>query len=261
MTTTSATAAATNTSGSNASVIASLKKQAATSASNMAANNNALTSGSNSSSAGLASNLNMFLTMLTTQLKNQDPLSPTDSTQFTNQLVLYSQVEQQINTNTDLSKLISLQTSNQQASAIGYIGQTVEMSGTTLPLQSGTADMSYTLPSTAQNTVVQISDSNGNVVAQLTGKTSAGTHYLSWNGQNSAGTQLSDGQYTIQVIANDAQGNSITATTNTYGTVTGVSSDSTNGTDLDMGSVTTPLSSISAIVDTTTLASEIAAAT
>ena len=259
MTTTSATSAATNPNGSNASIIASLNKQAATAASTMATNNNALTSGANSSSNGLASNLNMFLTMLTTQLQNQDPLSPTDSTQFTNQLVLYSQVEQQINTNTNLSKLISLQTSNQQASSIDYIGQTVEMSGTSMPLQNGTAAFNYTLPSAAQNAVVQISNSSGQVVAQLNGQTTAGEHYMSWNGQNSAGTQLPDGQYTISVIANDASGNSITATTNTYGKVTGVSSDSTNGTELDMGATTTPLSSVTAIVDLTTLNNELGA--
>ena len=253
--------AATNPNGNNASVIANLNKQAATSASTMATNNNALTSGANgsSSSSGLASNLNMFLSMLTTQLKNQDPLSPTDSTQFTNQLVLYSQVEQQINTNTNLNKLITLQSGNQQSSSIGYIGQTVEMSGTNLPLQNGTAAFNYTLPSTASNAVVQISDSSGNVVAQLNGQPSQGEHYLSWNGQNGAGTQLADGQYTIKVIANDSSGNAITATTNTYGKVTGVSSDATNGTELDLGGATTPLSSVSAIVDLTTLNSELAA--
>ena len=260
MTTTTSTTNASSTTGSNAAVIANLNKQAATASQNMAQNNNALTSGANSASNTLSSNLNMFLTMLTTQLQNQDPLSPTDSTQFTNQLVLYSQVEQQINTNTDLSKLISLQSNNQQAAAIGYIGQTVEMSGTSLPLQNGTADFQYTLPSAAQNAVVQVSDSSGTVVASMAANTAAGTHYMSWNGQNSAGTQLPDGSYTISVVANDAQGNGITATTNTYGTVTGVSSDATNGTDLDLGSATTPLSGITAIVDKTTLASNIAAA-
>lgn len=256
MTTSSATSAASNPNGSNASVIASLNKQAATAASTMAANSNALSSTSTSASSGLSGTLNMFLTMLTTQLQNQDPLSPTNSTQFTNQLVLYSQVEQQINTNSSLTQLINLQTSNQQASSIGYIGQTVEMSGTSLPLQSGSADLSYTLPSTAQNCVVQISDSSGNEVAQLTGLTAAGTHYLSWNGENSAGTQLADGSYTISVVANDSSGKSITATTNTYGKVTGVSSSS-SGTDLNLGTVSTPLSGVTAIVDTTTLGSEI----
>ena len=257
MTTNSATSATGSTTGSNATVIANLNKQASSSASAMASNNNALSSSGSSASSGLSGTLNMFLTMLTTQLKNQDPLSPTNSTQFTNQLVLYSQVEQQIDSNTNLSKLITLQTSNQQASSISYIGQTVEMSGSSLPLQNGSADLSYTLPKTAQNAVVQVSDSSGNVVAQMTGLTAAGTHYLKWNGQNSAGTQLADGSYTISVVANDSSGNSITATTNTYGKVTGVSSSSTSGTELNVGDVTTPLSGITAVVDTTTLGSEI----
>ena len=261
MTTTSTTPAA-NTTGSNASVIASLNQQASKSAASYAANNNGLNgSGGTSSSAGLSSNLNMFLTMLTTQLKNQDPLSPTDSTQFTNQLVLYSQVEQGIQTNSNLTKLINLQSTNQQSASIGYIGQTVEVSGTTLPLQNGAADLSYTLPSAAASAVVQIQDSSGNTVAQLTGPTAAGTHYLSWNGKNSGGNQLADGTYTIKVVADDPSGNGITATTNTYGKVTGVSSDSTNGTLLDMGAATTSLSSVTAIVDTTTLNKQIASGT
>ena len=256
---TTSTTNATSTTGSNAAIIANLNKQSATASQTMAQNNNALTSGTNSSSSKLSSNLNMFLSMLTTQLKNQDPLSPTDSTQFTNQLVMYSQVEQQINTNTDLNKLISLQSSNQQAAAIGYIGQTVEMSGTTLPLQNGNAEFQYTLPSAAQNAVVQIANSAGTVVASITANAAAGSHYMSWDGKNSAGTQQADGTYTLSVIANDPQGNGIAATTNTFGTVTGVTSDATNGTELNMGAVTTPLSGITAIVDKTTLSSKVAA--
>jgi flagellar basal-body rod modification protein FlgD len=255
MTTTSTTS--TDTTGTNAAVIANLNKQAAASASSMASNNNSLTSAS--SSSGLSGTLNMFLNMLTTQLKHQDPLSPTDSTQFTNQLVLYSEVEQGIQTNSNLTKLISLQTSNQQSASIGYIGQTVEVPGSTVPLQDGVAEFNYVLPKEASNAVVQIQDSSGTTVAQLTGQTTAGTHYLSWDGKNSSGTQLADGQYTIVVKANDVSGNAISATSNVFGKVTGVSSDATNGTELEMGAVKTPLTSVSAIVDTTTLNKQIAA--
>jgi flagellar basal-body rod modification protein FlgD len=241
-----------NITGSNASVIAGLQKSAAA-ANSQVASNNALAAGANSGSAGLASNLNMFLTLLTTQLSHQDPMNPTDSSQFTNQLVQYSQVEQAINTNTNLSKLITLQSSNQQATAIGYIGQTVEMSGSTLPLQNSAAAFNYTLPSTAAHAVFQIQDASGNTVAQLTGPTTAGTHYLSWNGTNTSGTQLTDGTYTIVPKVSDASGNTITPTTNTYGMVTGVSSDATNGTQLNVGSVSDSLSGITAIVDLTQL--------
>ena len=258
-TTSAASAASTATTGTNASVIATLNKQAQTAATTRATTASTTGSGSSTSSSGLTSNLNMFLTMLTTQLKHQDPLSPTDSTQFTNQLVLYSQVEQGIQTNSNLTKLIGLQSSNQQAAAIGYMGQTVEVSGTSMPLQNGTAAFNYTLPSAAQNAVVQILDSSGNAVAQLTGKSTAGTHYMSWNGKDSQGNQLADGNYTISVKANDPQGNSIAATTNTYGQVSGVSSDPTTGTQLDIGSMTTPMSNITAIVDLTKLNSQIAA--
>lgn len=238
--------------GSNASVIAGIQKSAAASNAQIASNN-ALAGGTSSSSAGLASNLNMFLKLLTTQLSHQDPMNPTDSSQFTNQLVMYSQVEQAINTNTNLGTLINLQGANQQATAIGYIGQTVELSGTTLPLQNKTAAFNYTLPTASANTVINIQDSSGKTVQQLIGQTTAGTHYLSWNGKDSAGNQLADGQYTIQVLANDPTGNSITTTSNTYGQVTGVTSDATNGTQLNYGSVASPLSGVKAIVDLTQL--------
>ena len=260
MTTTNTTSSATNSNGSNAAVIASLNSQAQKSASSFAASNNALSgSGGSSSASGLASNLNMFLTMLTTQLQHQDPLSPTDSTQFTNQLVMYSEVEQGIQTNSNLTKQISLQNTNHQSASIGYIGQTVEVSGSDVPLQNGNAEFNYSLKSAATNAVVQIQDSSGNTVAQLTGLTTTGTHYMSWNGQNSSGTQLPDGKYTIVVKANDATGNTISATTNVYGKVTGVSSDATNGTQLDLGSaVTSTMANVTAIVDTTTLNNQIA---
>ncbi|HZZ11369.1 MAG TPA: flagellar hook capping FlgD N-terminal domain-containing protein, partial [Paraburkholderia sp.] len=88
-------------------------------------NNTAAGAGQSTASQQLAGNFDTFLTLLTTQLQNQDPLSPMDSTQFTQQLVAFSGVEQQINTNNNLQSLIALNQSQQAASAVSYIGHSV----------------------------------------------------------------------------------------------------------------------------------------
>ncbi len=235
-------------SGTNASVISSIQNASAASLAN------ASTSTTNSNTAAssqtqLTGNLNTFLNMLTTQLQNQDPLSPMDSTQFTSQLVQFSAVEQQINTNSNLQELISLQKTSQQAAAISYLGQTVSFSGSTLPLASGESAFSYTLPSQAASHTVQIENSSGQVVnTRASPSGAAGTHDVSWNGTDSGGNQLADGEYTVVVTATDSNGNAITPTINAYGIVTGVTSDS-NGVELELGDsgMSTPLSSVLSI--------------
>ncbi|CUW37241.1 putative Flagellar hook capping protein flgD [Magnetospirillum sp. XM-1] len=203
-----------------------------------AANTAAAATGSAAGKATLGSNFNTFLTMLTTQLKHQDPLSPMDSTQFTNQLVQFSSVEQQINANSNLEKLIKLQQSAQTSQGINYLGQTVEVSGTDLPLQDGAASLTYTLPKEARDVKIVIKDSSGKQVDSITGETAAGTHNLSWNGKDASGTQLSDGRYSISVTATATDGTSITTTSTTFGRVTKVTNDATNGTTLVMGAGT-----------------------
>ncbi|BAE49309.1 flagellar hook assembly protein FlgD [Paramagnetospirillum magneticum] len=194
--------------------------------------------GSAAGKATLGSNFNTFLTMLTTQLKHQDPLSPMDSTQFTNQLVQFSSVEQQINANSNLEKLIKLQQTAQTSQGISYLGQTVEVSGTDLPLQDSAASLTYTLPKEARDVKIVIKDSTGKQVNSIAGETASGAHSLSWNGKDSSGTQLDDGRYSFQVVATAADGTSITTTSTSFGRVTKVTNDATNGTTLVMGAGT-----------------------
>lgn len=183
----------------------------------------------------LTSNFNTFLTMLTTQLKHQDPLSPMDSTQFTSQLVQYAGVEQQINTNTNLEKLLTFQQNTQTAQSVSYLGESVETAGDQLPVQSHSGTFSYTLPVAANSCDIQIKDSAGTVVYKTTGDMTAGRHDLAWNGVDSSGKTLDDGIYTVSVIAKDKDGKSITPTMTTFGQVTKVTNDATNGTILEMG--------------------------
>jgi len=238
-----------NLTGSNAAVIQQINSASSASAANQ--KNDSATA-----QAQLTGNLNTFLTMLTTQLKNQDPLSPTDSTQFTNQLVQYSEVEQQININSNLQTLIGLQKSSSQATAIGYIGQAVSATGNSLPLENGQADFSYTLPSNASKVSITLQDSSGKTVATMSSPAAtAGTQLISWDGTNSSGSKESSGAYSISISASDASGNAITASTNVYGVVTGVTADATNGTQLQLGGVNIPLANVTSILPASSLSS------
>jgi flagellar basal-body rod modification protein FlgD len=191
----------------------------------------------------LGSNLNTFLTLLTTQLKNQDPTSPMDTNQFTQQLVAFSGVEQQINTNNNLKALIALQTSAEAISALPLVGKTIQYSESTAPLSNGQASFTYTLPTNAAAASLAVEDANGNIVYQTPAATAAGSHSFLWNGQNAAGTTSPDGAYSLAVMAVDAGGKPITATVTASGMVDGVSV-SNNVPTFDVRGVKVPVSDL-----------------
>ena len=202
---------------------------------------------STTSMSKLAENFDQFLTLLTTQLKNQDPLSPMDSAEFTNQLVQFAGVEQQINTNKNLESLLTLQKSSQMMDALSLMGKKVEVSGSTVPLQDKSATFVYTLPKGAAQVAYAISDSSGRTVYSGAGDTTAGRHEYSWNGKSSAGVQLPDGTYKLTVIAVDAAGQQIQASTWATGKVTGVES-SDGSAVLNLGGALVPMDRLSAVV-------------
>ena len=191
----------------------------------------------------LGSNLNTFLTLLTTQLKNQDPTSPMDTNQFTQQLVEFSGVEQQINTNNNLQSLISLQTSSETIAALPMVGKTIQYNESTAPLSNGQASFTYTLPTDAAAANLLVEDANGNVVYQTTAATSAGSHSFLWNGQNVAGTTSPNGAYSLAIVAVDATGKAISAAVTATGTVDGVSVDN-NVPTFNVGGVKVPMSDL-----------------
>jgi flagellar basal-body rod modification protein FlgD len=208
-------------------------------------NTSSTSTGSTSSSDAslLGSNLNTFLTLLTTQLKNQDPTSPMDTNQFTQQLVEFSGVEQQINTNNNLQTLISLQTSSETVAALPMVGKTIQYNESTAPLSSGQASFTYTLPTNAAAANLLVEDANGNIVYQTTADTSAGSHSFLWNGQNISGTTSPDGAYSLAVVAADATGKAISATVTATGTVDGVSVNN-NVPTFDIGGIKVPMSDL-----------------
>jgi flagellar basal-body rod modification protein FlgD len=194
----------------------------------------------------LAGNFDTFLQLLTTQLQNQDPMSPMDSNQFTQQLVAFAGVEQQINTNDNLQNLISLSLSQNASSAVGYIGRSVVMTGGNGSLANGTCDWTYNLAAPAAGTTLSVTNSSGQVVFQTSGSTAQGNNDFTWNGEDSNGNQLPDGQYTLNVSAAAADGSAVTSTVASKALVTAV--DMSGSTPLlVLGSMEIPLSGVSLV--------------
>ncbi len=216
--------------------------------SSLVSSTSSTSSSSSSSPAGptLASNFTQFLTLLTTQLKNQNPLDPMDTNQFTQQLVQFAGVEQQLKTNDRLDSILTASQSASSASATSYIGKTVTTDGTKAQLANGEASWTLEPARAATKAVVTISDAKGNVVATQTTALSAGSQSFTWNGKTSAGLTSPDGTYSIKVAALDATGASVSVDTSVTGTVSEV--DLSGSTPiLLVGSQKVPLSSVQQI--------------
>ena len=196
----------------------------------------------------LSGNFSTFLTLLTTQLKNQDPTSPMDSNAFTQQLVMYSQVEQQIDSNTNLKTLISQGTSNAAAVTTGYLGKKVSILNGNAALTNGAATWTYNLGAAAATNQVSITDANGKLVYTGAGETTAGNHTFSWDGKDNNGNQLADGAYTLNVAATGGAGGTVTSSVASAGVVSQI--DMTGGTPkLVIGSMEVNLSDIAAVAN------------
>lgn len=151
--------------------------------------------------AKMIESMDAFLLMLTTQLKNQDPLSPMESTEFTNQLVGFAQVEQQIGMNENLGSLQGLYRQSQQSMALGFLGRYAEINDDQVALKDGKARFAYVLDTEARATEITIKDSLGQVVHTTTGKSSSGNHVFDWDGLNRNGERVADGTYSFDVKA------------------------------------------------------------
>ncbi|MFO0388223.1 MAG: flagellar hook assembly protein FlgD [Alphaproteobacteria bacterium] len=198
------------------------------------------------SSSGVSQNYEDFLKLLTVQLQNQDPTAPTDTNQLTQQIATLSQVEQQINTNQNLEKLISLFNATQYNSVVSYIGKQIEAPGDVGALQNSKATFAYYLERDADRVEITIKDAAGNVVNTTTGTTLTGRNEYKWDGKNSQGQQMADGTYKIEVKAVDANNNAITSKTYTTGVVTSV--DTAGGqVYLSFGDISVPLGSVISI--------------
>ena len=188
-------------------------------ATNSTANSSAASSTANS--AEIASNFTEFLQLLTTQLQNQDPLSPMDTNQFTQQLVEFAQVEQQMKSNDSLATLVTLQQSAQTTQALTLVGATVVVNGSTAQLANNQA--TWTLNSTTPATAtITIADSTGQNVYTGSTTVNSGSQTFTWNGVGNNVQQWPAGTYTLTATATSASGQSTSITTQVQGTVSSV---------------------------------------
>ncbi|HET9717201.1 MAG TPA: flagellar hook capping FlgD N-terminal domain-containing protein [Pseudolabrys sp.] len=169
----------------------------------------------------IASNFTTFLQLLTTQLRNQNPLDPLDTNQFTQQLVQFAQVEQQMKSNDQLSSLVALEKSAQATTALAYVGATVVVDGSTAQLTNSTAHWSLNVakPSTA---TITIKDSIGQNVFTGTISVNPGTQTFTWNGRGNDGRLWPDGNYTLTATAVDANKQSVAISTEVQAVVDSV---------------------------------------
>src|SRR6267143_2101724 len=183
------------------------------------------TSGStlgSTTNATLAGNFQTFLTLLTTQLQNQNPLDPLDTNQFTQQLVQFASVEQQLKTNDQLTTLVSLQQTAQSTQALGFVGKTASVDGSTAALTKSSATWSLGVP-TNSNVSISITSSTGQTVYSNSYAVQAGQNQtFNWDGKGNDGTQWPDGQYKMTATAADTAGNTVAVTTQVQGVVNSV---------------------------------------
>jgi flagellar basal-body rod modification protein FlgD len=181
-------------------------------------------SGSLNSTTGstLAGNFQTFLTLLTTQLQNQNPLDPLDTNQFTQQLVQFAGVEQQLKTNDQLTSLITLQQTAQSTQALGFVGKTAVVDGSTAALTNASATWNLGVP-TSSNVTISIANSTGQTVFTGSYPVDAGNdHVFSWDGKGNDGAQWPDGKYKLTATAADTTGNAVAVSTQIQGVVNSV---------------------------------------
>ncbi len=181
--------------------------------------NSSLTSTSGSTLAG---NFQTFLQMLTTQLQNQNPLDPLDTNQFTQQLVQFASVEQQLKTNDQLASLVALQQTTQATQALTFVGKTAVVDGSTAALSNSNATWVLDVPSSGTMDV-SITNSSGQTVFSGSYSVTAGKDQaFNWNGQANDGSQLSSGSYTLTATMPDSTGNAVAVSTQIQGLVSSV---------------------------------------
>lgn len=154
----------------------------------------------------LTENFDTFLTLLTTQLRNQDPLKPLDTEKFTEQLVQFASVEQSIQTNQHLEALIALQASSANETALAMVGRIGTVESDIAALTENGARWSYRLPQNAAAVFVRVVDAGGAPVAVLEGSGKAGAHDVNWSGAMNKGGRAPEGAYRLVVEAADAEG-------------------------------------------------------
>ncbi|WP_257170235.1 flagellar hook assembly protein FlgD [Bradyrhizobium sp. SRS-191] len=171
--------------------------------------------------SGIADNFQSFLTLLTTQLQHQNPLDPLNVNQFTQQLVQFAQVEQQLKGNTLLERLVEAQKSAQSTQALMLVGRTAVVDGSEATLAKGSAVWNLRSPKSVTATV-SVTNATGQLVYSGTRVLNSGDNGFAWNGQASNGVASPPGPYKLVVDAKDAAGRSVAVSAEAQGVVESV---------------------------------------
>lgn len=175
-----------------------------------------------------------FLTLLVTQMKNQDPLNPMDNAQVTSQMAQLSTVSGIDKLNVTLQALSSNMTASQSLQAAAMIGHGVLSAGSTIDLANGSGVAGVDLPQAVDKAQVSIQDATGRTVRTIDlGAMSAGVQGWQWNGLDDAGGAVPAGSYTFNVTASQS-GVNVAASALSFGVVSGVTQSSA-GTSLNLG--------------------------
>jgi flagellar basal-body rod modification protein FlgD len=197
--------------------------------------------------ASLSSNFGDFLNLLMTQLQNQDPTSPMDANSFTSELVEFSSVEQQINTNTSLTQLIQLTQAADVTQSSAILGKQVTVQSTQIPLQNGSGALNFTAPA-AEPVTITVQGANGGTLQQVSMNATQGTNTWNWNGTNSSGQTVPDGAYTVTVTGGVAGASATALPFTVVGTATGVTTQN-NTVNLQLGALSVPFTSVSSVAN------------
>ena len=213
---------------------------AATSSTGTTAGVNALTS--------LADNFQSFLSLLTTQLQNQDPTSPMDTNQFTSELVQMTSVQQQVSTNSNLTQLIALTQGSQVLQSTALVGKTANVTSSNIALQNGSGELQFTT-TTAEPISIAITNASGATIRTATLTSAAGANTWKWNGTDDSGNSVADGSYAAAVVTPSATGTTAVAVPFTVqGTVTGLVKSGTS-TSLQLGATSVDISALQSLVN------------
>ncbi|KAA2235460.1 flagellar hook assembly protein FlgD [Salinarimonas soli] len=206
----------------------------------------AATSGEAKSRNSIANNFDSFLLLLTTQLKNQSPLDPLDTNQFTQQLVQFASVEQQLRTNDTLKALLTNAQTSTVSNAASFVGLQVTADGASTRLTDEGASWTLTAPKAVARATLTIKDTEGNVVATSLRPLAAGSQAFTWDGRTSTGQKAPAGDYTITVTGVDAGGASVSIKTEIQGRVDSVDVSGSE-TILAIGKLRVPLANVKAV--------------
>ena len=193
----------------------------------------------------LSNNFTDFLSLLMTQLQNQDPSSPMDSNSFTTELVQFSSVEQQISTNSNLTQLIQLTQASQIEQSSAIIGKPITVTSNQLSLQNGSAAVNFNT-ATTEPVGIAVYNSAGTQVQTATLTSTAGANTWKWNGQSATGATMPDGPYKVSVTQLGVDAATAAIPFTVTGTATSVQNNA--GTvQVQIGGLTVPFSAVNSV--------------